>query len=93
MTDTIEATTAEPKRKGLEAMLLPELKQLGASLGLKGTGAMRKGALIEAIKAAQAPAATARPQAEETASDRPRSRYRQRAERPGATEAAKAKPV
>ncbi|MCB0912892.1 MAG: transcription termination factor Rho, partial [Propionibacteriaceae bacterium] len=34
-------------------MLLPELKQLGASLGLKGTGTMRKGALIEAIKSAQ----------------------------------------
>ncbi|MCA0294915.1 MAG: transcription termination factor Rho [Actinobacteria bacterium] len=36
-------------------MLLPELKQLGASLGLKGTGAMRKGDLIDAIKAAQGP--------------------------------------
>ena len=58
MTDTIEAATQDVKRRGsgLEGMLLPELKQLGASLGLKGTGAMRKGALIEAIKAAQAPA-------------------------------------
>ncbi|MEE9965538.1 MAG: transcription termination factor Rho [Propionicimonas sp.] len=34
-------------------MLLPELKKLGASLGVKGTGAMRKGALIDAIKSAQ----------------------------------------
>ncbi|WP_198671399.1 Rho termination factor N-terminal domain-containing protein, partial [Desertihabitans aurantiacus] len=34
-------------------MLLPELKQLASSLGLRGTGSMRKGALIEAIKAQQ----------------------------------------
>ncbi|WP_415107537.1 transcription termination factor Rho [Micropruina sp.] len=34
-------------------MLLPELKQLGASLGLKGTGAMRKSQLIDAIRSAQ----------------------------------------
>ena len=58
MTDTIDAATTDGKRRGsgLEGMLLPELKQLGASLGLKGTGAMRKGALVEAIKAAQQPA-------------------------------------
>ncbi len=60
MTDTIEAPTQDAKRRGsgLEGMLLPELKQLGASLGLKGTGTMRKGALIEAIKAAQGPASS-----------------------------------
>ncbi len=34
-------------------MLLPELKQLAGSLGIKGTGAMRKSALVEAISAAQ----------------------------------------
>ncbi|MDX6295076.1 MAG: transcription termination factor Rho [Kribbellaceae bacterium] len=34
-------------------MLLPELKQLAGTLGIKGTGALRKGQLIEAIKAAQ----------------------------------------
>ncbi|MVA76058.1 transcription termination factor Rho [Auraticoccus sp. F435] len=39
---------------GLEAMVLPELKQLASSMGLKGTGSMRKGALIEAIKSRQA---------------------------------------
>ena len=47
MTDTIEAGTRKRSGAGLEGMLLPELKQLGSSLGLKGTGAMRKGALIE----------------------------------------------
>ncbi len=52
MTETIEAAT-KPKRSGLDGMLLPELKQLGNSLGLKGTAAMRKGDLITAIKAAQ----------------------------------------
>jgi transcription termination factor Rho len=34
-------------------MLLPELKQLAGTLGIKGAGALRKGQLIEAIKAAQ----------------------------------------
>jgi len=50
------ATAATRRRKtggGLEGMLLPELKQLAGTLGIKGTGALRKGQLIEAIKAAQ----------------------------------------
>ncbi|RIQ11692.1 hypothetical protein DY240_28260, partial [Jiangella rhizosphaerae] len=34
-------------------MVLAELQQLAAGLGLKGTGRMRKGELVEAIKAAQ----------------------------------------
>ena len=34
-------------------MVLPELKKLASGLGIKGSGAMRKGALIEAITAAQ----------------------------------------
>ncbi len=38
---------------GLDGMVLAELQQLATSLGLKGTGRMRKGQLIEAIKAAQ----------------------------------------
>ncbi|MFT3862547.1 transcription termination factor Rho [Micropruina sp.] len=41
-------------------MLLPELKQLGSSLGLKGTGAMRKSQLIDAIRSAQGGAAAVR---------------------------------
>jgi transcription termination factor Rho len=62
LTDIAEATSAAPaegaagrKRKGsgLDAMVLPELKQLAGSLGLKGTAAMRKGQLIEAIRSAQ----------------------------------------
>src|SRR3954466_12934658 len=64
VTETVEAssgadaaaTTATRRRKaggGLEGMLLPELKQLAGTLGIKGTGALRKGQLIEAIKAAQ----------------------------------------
>ena len=31
-------------------MVLPELKQLASTLGIKGTGAMRKGQLIDAIR-------------------------------------------
>ncbi|MFF1822582.1 transcription termination factor Rho [Kribbella sp. NPDC058245] len=60
MTETVEATSSDAgttrRRKaggGLEGMLLPELKQLAGTLGIKGTGALRKGQLIEAIKAAQ----------------------------------------
>src|SRR5215207_7300096 len=51
------ATAGTRRRKtggGLEGMLLPELKQLAGTLGIRGTGALRKGQLIEAIKAAQA---------------------------------------
>jgi transcription termination factor Rho len=41
------------KGSGLDSMVLPELKQLASSLKIKGTGAMRKSQLIEAIRAAQ----------------------------------------
>jgi len=54
VTDTVEATSPATAKSGLNAMLVGELKQLGASLGLKGTGAMRKGELIAAITSAQA---------------------------------------
>jgi transcription termination factor Rho len=60
VTQTSEATSAadKPARTkksgGLSSMLLPELKQLASSLGIKGTGAMRKSALVDAITAAQA---------------------------------------
>src|SRR4051794_28636295 len=58
MTETTEtapasgASTPSGRKGGLNAMLLPELKQLAGGLGIKATG-MRKGDLIEAIKAAQ----------------------------------------
>ena len=46
MTDTVDATTSTPRtRSGLDSKLLPELKQLGASLGVKGANSMRKGDL------------------------------------------------
>jgi transcription termination factor Rho len=41
------------KGSGLDSMVLAELKQLANSLGIKGTGAMRKSQLIEAIQSAQ----------------------------------------
>jgi transcription termination factor Rho len=50
---------------GLDGMVLPELQQLAAGLGIKGVARMRKSALIDAIRAAQgsngsgAPMATA----------------------------------
>ena len=41
------------KGSGLDSMVLAELKQLASSLGIKGTGAMRKSQLIDAIRSAQ----------------------------------------
>jgi transcription termination factor Rho len=50
-----QATSDRRNRKGsgLDSMVLAELKQLASSLGIKGTGAMRKGQLIDAIQSAQ----------------------------------------
>ena len=62
MTQTSEATpvveapaeaSTRKKSGGLSSMLLPELKQLAGSLGVKATTGMRKSALVEAISAAQ----------------------------------------
>ncbi len=47
------------KRSGLDSMVLAELKQLASTLGIKGTGAMRKSQLIDAIRAAQRGTGTA----------------------------------
>src|SRR5919107_1154350 len=46
-------TGRKRKGSGLDAMLLPELKHLAGSLGIRGTGTMRKGQLVAAIQAAQ----------------------------------------
>ena len=67
------ASTQE--RGGLNAMLLPELKQMAGGLGIKAPG-MRKGELIEAIKAAQAAAPAAGGQGGEHRPARPRTSRR-----------------
>jgi len=95
VTDIIEAGTQETRRKGagLDSMLLPELKQLGSKLGLKGTGTMRKSALIDAIKSAQSssraekPAraqqpSTEQPSTEQRGTEQPRAEESTRAEQP-----------
>ena len=46
------------KGSGLDSMVLAELKQLASSLGIKGTGGMRKSQLIDAIQAARSDAGT-----------------------------------
>ncbi len=51
MTDTTEAAPAT-RGSGLDAMLLPELKKMASSLGIKGTG-LRKADLVSAIRVAQ----------------------------------------
>jgi len=45
--------TSKRKGTGLDAMHLPELKRLASSLGIRGTGTMRKGQLIAAIEGRQ----------------------------------------
>jgi transcription termination factor Rho len=70
LTDTAEVTSAAQdeagagrKRRGsgLDSMVLPELKQLASTLGIKGTGAMRKGQLIAAIQSVQNGSSATRP--------------------------------
>ncbi len=90
MTDTIEVA-APAKNKGLSTMLLPELKQLGASLGLKGTGAMRKSQLIDAIRAAQgggAPASAPAASSDAANGEAGERRRKERAEAPAAEQSA-----
>jgi transcription termination factor Rho len=56
--EAAEGTSAAPRRRrtgtGLSAMVLPELKALASSLGISGTGGMRKSQLIAAIQEKQA---------------------------------------
>ncbi|TNC42931.1 transcription termination factor Rho [Mumia zhuanghuii] len=52
-------------------MVLPELQQIASGLGIKGVGKMRKGALIEAIQAAQGGSSAPAPAAQTTAPQAP----------------------
>ncbi|MGN6333265.1 MAG: transcription termination factor Rho [Motilibacteraceae bacterium] len=59
-TSAASATATKPARRkgsGLSAMVLPELQQLAAQLGISGTAKLRKSQLIEAITARQGGAA------------------------------------
>ena len=54
--DPSDDVADRPRRRragGLDGMVLAELQQLAGSLGITGTGRMRKGQLVEAIRAAQ----------------------------------------
>ena len=54
--DTADAPAKGTRRRsgsGLSGMVLAELQQVAGGLGIKGTGRMRKGQLIEAIQTAQ----------------------------------------
>ncbi len=53
MTETPAETSRTRKGSGLSAMVLPELRQVAAQLGLKGVAGLRKQALIDAIASAQ----------------------------------------
>ena len=83
VTDTAAETAGARKRRGtgLDSMVLPELKQLAGTLGLKGTGAMRKGQLIAAIQSAQGGGGSngAAANGGANATDQPRTTSRRRA--------------
>ncbi|GII82948.1 hypothetical protein Ssi03_09380 [Sphaerisporangium siamense] len=102
--DTPTRAAARPRRRsgtGLAAMVLPELQALASSLGISGTGRMRKSQLIAAIQekqgvsadgaspAAEAPAAAPAPVASavtaEPAAERP-TRTRRERSRPAPAE-------
>ena len=62
MTETIDSTSpapdgaaSAPKKRGggLNSMLLADLKQMAGSMGISGSGGMKKAQLVEAIKGAQ----------------------------------------
>ena len=72
--DPSTAPAKAPRRRGgtgLNAMVLPELQQIASGLGIKGVGKMRKGALIEAIQAAQGGSSAPAPAAQTTAPQAP----------------------
>ncbi|MET0641268.1 MAG: transcription termination factor Rho [Jiangellaceae bacterium] len=54
--ETTDDVADRPRRRragGLDGMVLAELQQLAGSLGISGTGRMRKSQLVEAIRVAQ----------------------------------------
>ncbi|MFZ2512777.1 MAG: Rho termination factor N-terminal domain-containing protein, partial [Gordonia sp. (in: high G+C Gram-positive bacteria)] len=63
MTDT-DLQTTDASKRGLSAMLLPQLRGLAGELGIKGISGMRKGDLIDAIRAQQGGAPKANAPAE-----------------------------
>jgi transcription termination factor Rho len=90
---TAPAAAAAPKKRtgGLNAMLLADLKAMANGMGIPGAGSMKKAALVDAIKAAQAGAATQRSapaeqpkvKAEQSKAEQPKTE-RPKAERPKA---------
>ena len=92
-----DAGTAGPRRRtgpGLAAKRLPELQQLAGSLGITGTGRMRKSQLIAAIQERQGQSgngeAAKQPAPSDASDEKPARRTRARrapAEANGATDA------
>jgi transcription termination factor Rho len=79
------------KGSGLDSMVLAELKQLASSLGIRGTGAMRKSQLIDAIRNAQSGAGTtALPPSTEQDNGYPEGAHRARQDRTDVSNVARA---
>ncbi len=72
------ATKARRRPAGMSGMVLSELQELASSLGISGTGRMRKGQLIEAITAAQSGGSASAPPAAPAARTAPRTQPEER---------------
>ena len=85
--DEDKPTRARRRASGLQGMVLAELQQMAAGMGIRGTGRMRKGQLIEAIQAARggdaAPPGAAGGAPSTTPTDRPAEREQAPAPEPG----------
>jgi transcription termination factor Rho len=82
-----EKKAAAPRKRaggGLNGMLLADLKAMATGMGIRGAGSMKKAALVDAIKSAQAgggaPKAEPAPKAEQKAEPKAEQRAEQRAE-------------
>ncbi|MET8157935.1 transcription termination factor Rho [Sphaerisporangium sp. NPDC005289] len=97
--DTPTRAAARPRRRsgtGLAAMVLPELQALASSLGISGTGRMRKSQLIAAIQEKQgvsAEGASTSAPAEPVAAPAPTVAAEPVAERPARTRRERSRPA
>ncbi|WP_214408376.1 Rho termination factor N-terminal domain-containing protein, partial [Sphaerisporangium fuscum] len=95
--DTPTRAAARPRRRsgtGLSAMVLPELQALASSLGISGTGRMRKSQLIAAIQEKQGVTADGASSAAETAAPAPAAAAEPAAaERPARTRRERSRPA
>lgn len=90
--ETPEGSAAKAPRKrtgGLNSMLLADLKAMAGGMGIPGAGSMKKAALVDAIKAAQAGGgAPSQPAKAEPKAEQPKAEQPKKADEPKAAQKA-----